>query len=42
MVALEEESLAAWLMGRIVLPGPPALLVYTYTHVIRVAMLELF
>ncbi|CAI5727579.1 unnamed protein product [Hyaloperonospora brassicae] len=40
LVAIEEESLAAWLMGSIVLPGPPGLLVCTHTHVMRVVMLD--
>ncbi|CAI5717700.1 unnamed protein product [Peronospora effusa] len=42
MIPLEEEALAAWLMGGIVLPSPPGFLVCTHPRATRVAMLDLF
>lgn len=42
MLAVEEEALAAWIMGSIVLPSPPGFLSCTHTCVMRVAMLDFF
>ena len=42
MTPLEEEALASWTMGGIVLPSPPGFLACTHTHPARVAMLEYY
>ena len=40
MIPLEEEALAAWVMGGIVRPSPPGFLVCTHPRATRVAMLD--
>uniref|UniRef100_K3WJL1 Uncharacterized protein n=1 Tax=Globisporangium ultimum (strain ATCC 200006 / CBS 805.95 / DAOM BR144) TaxID=431595 RepID=K3WJL1_GLOUD len=42
MVPAEEEALAAWAMGALVLDAPPAFLVCTHTFAQRVAFLNFF
>ena len=42
MIPLEEEALAAWMMGGIVLPSPPGFLACTHTRAARVKMLEYY
>uniref|UniRef100_M4BUP7 Uncharacterized protein n=1 Tax=Hyaloperonospora arabidopsidis (strain Emoy2) TaxID=559515 RepID=M4BUP7_HYAAE len=40
MIPIEDEALAAWLMGAIVLPSPPGFLACTHPRATRVAMLD--
>ncbi|CAI5746289.1 unnamed protein product [Peronospora destructor] len=42
MIPLEEEALAAWMMGGIVLQSPPGFLVCTHPRATRVMMLDFF
>ena len=42
MIPLEEEALAAWMLGGIVLPSPPEVLICTHPRSTRVAMLDCF
>ena len=42
MIPLEEEALAAWMMGAIMLQSPPGFLVCTHPRATRVAMLDFF
>uniref|UniRef100_A0AAV1TRX4 Uncharacterized protein n=1 Tax=Peronospora matthiolae TaxID=2874970 RepID=A0AAV1TRX4_9STRA len=42
MIPLEEEALAAWMMGAIMLQSPPGFLVCTHPRATRVVMLDFF